>query len=328
MVYLQNKVLTVSVAAFNVEKYIEECLLPFTQDGVSERCEVLVIDDGGTDNTRKVAERFERDYPNTFSIVHKENGGWGSTVNTAIQLASGKYFKQLDGDDYFLSSSLNDFLDELERTESDIVFSPFITFISSTKEKIETRKPAEHYCAEMHKEYPIGSLKAASNIAMHQCTFKTSILKNNNISLLEHAFYTDVEFVEKALCYSSKVTFVPMTVYCYRTERAGQSMSVEGIRKHYREHERVLFRIADHLRENIVSPGYAHAVQCLNAMIIHHYYFCSKLSPTREHLQEIKAFDSKLKNEYPEFYEQNGKRVKLLRKTHFLLYLPMCRLEV
>ena len=322
---MQHKVLTVSIAAYNVEKYIEECLTPFTQAGVYDRCEVIVIDDGGTDHTKEIAGRFAQMYPDTFQVVHKANGGWGSTVNTGIRLAHGQYFKQLDGDDYFDSETLNSFLDALEKIETDIVLSPYVTFVSDTKEIIEQSKPAECFGVELNKKYDISTLNPQF-VAMHQCTFKTSILQNNMEPLLEHAFYTDVEYIIKAFCASSTIMFVPMVVYWYRVARDGQSMSTEGMRKHYKEHESVVFRIADFLQDKENALGYAIASKRLVIMLGWQYLFYTKIPVSLQHFHEVKVFDQKLKK-YPEFYKKCGKGAKLLRMTHFLAYFPICWYE-
>lgn len=317
------KVLTVSVAAFNVQDYIEECLRPFTQESAAERCEVLIIDDGATDKTYEIAERFEKEFPKTFKVIHKENGGWGSTVNCGIQLASGKYFKQLDGDDYFDIKGLISFLDALQKTESDIVLSPFVTFVSDTKQVVGKKEPSEKFKTDTYKEYNLNELNQSVNIAMHQCAFKTSILKNNNISLLEHAFYTDVELVIKALCSSNTVTFVPMTVYCYRTQRAGQSMSIDGISKHYKEHEQVVFRIAAFLREKKNAPGYGLACKRFKSMIIFQYRIYSNLKPSVQLFREVRAFDHTMRRKFPEFYQVNSRRIRVMRMTGFIVRIPL-----
>jgi glycosyltransferase involved in cell wall biosynthesis len=100
---MKSKILTVSVSAYNVENYIDEALSKFLVLGdMLNDIEILIIDDGGTDRTKDIALMYAQKYPETYKFIHKQNGGWGSTVNTGIRLASGKYFKQLDGDDYFL----------------------------------------------------------------------------------------------------------------------------------------------------------------------------------------------------------------------------------
>ena len=323
MVAKQRKVLTVSVAAYNVEDYIEQCLQPFAQDGVKERIEVLVVDDGGTDRTAEIAAIYQAQYPETIKVVHKENGGWGSTVNKAINLATGKYFKQLDGDDYFDKDKLIPFLDELEKTNADIVLTPFVTFISNTGEIKKITDPIEKLEARPYKEYNLTELKQNVNIAMHQCTFKTVNLRDNNIQLLENAFYTDVELVTKALYYSETVCLFPYIIYHYRVMRDGQSWSIDGMRKHYKEHEKVIFRIADFLKTMPKTSGYGLAFQRLKEMIYYQYYFYWHLKPSIIHQKELRTFDATMKNDYPELYALGSRKVRVLRNCHFILYLPL-----
>lgn len=83
-----KKILTVSIAAYNVEKYIEECLIPFYNEKIVDALEIFIIDDGGTDNTMKIAKKYADEYPDTFKLIHKKNGGWGSTVNYGIEHAT------------------------------------------------------------------------------------------------------------------------------------------------------------------------------------------------------------------------------------------------
>ena len=96
---MERPLLTVSVAAYNVEKYIENTLECFQDPALAGLVEVLVTDDGGSDSTMEIAGRIAKEYPEIFILCHKENGGWGSTVNYGLARAKGKYFKLLDGDD-------------------------------------------------------------------------------------------------------------------------------------------------------------------------------------------------------------------------------------
>ena len=106
-----EKILTVSIAAYNVETFIEEALDSFLVPEIMNKIEVLVINDGGTDQTMEKAKKYADQYPDTFKLVYKENGGWGSTVNYGIKHATGKYFKLLDGDDYFEKDNLIAFIE-------------------------------------------------------------------------------------------------------------------------------------------------------------------------------------------------------------------------
>lgn len=86
---------------------------------------MIIEDDGSTDRTFDIAKKYEKLYPDVYKAVHKENGGYGSTINNSIKLANGKYFKQLDGDDWFDTEHLEDFLSWLLKVNSDFVITPY-----------------------------------------------------------------------------------------------------------------------------------------------------------------------------------------------------------
>ena len=120
-----SKVLTISIAAYNVEKYIRQALDSLLIKDI-DKLEILVEDDGGTDGTADIVKEYEKKYPNSIKLVHKENGGYGSTINKSIGIATGKYFKQLDGDDWYDKSNLQKLVNILEKINSDVVYSPYV----------------------------------------------------------------------------------------------------------------------------------------------------------------------------------------------------------
>ena len=67
-----NKILTVSIAAYNVEEFIENTLNSLLIDNI-EDLEILVQDDGGNDRTKEIVEEYEKKYPDIIKLVHKEN---------------------------------------------------------------------------------------------------------------------------------------------------------------------------------------------------------------------------------------------------------------
>ena len=109
-----DKILSVSIASYNVEKFLgqtlDSCLVP----EIMEKLEVIVVNDGSKDGTAAVAEEYVKKAPDTFVLINKENGGYGSTVNAGIQAATGKYFRLLDGDDWFDRDGLREFIGILE----------------------------------------------------------------------------------------------------------------------------------------------------------------------------------------------------------------------
>ena len=122
-----EKILTVSIAAYNVQNYIKKTLESLLVGKIDD-LEILVEDDGGTDRTINIVKEYEEKYPNIVKLVHKENGGYGSTINKSIEIASGKYFKQLDGDDWYDSENFTEFLNLLRKIDVDAIYTPYKEF--------------------------------------------------------------------------------------------------------------------------------------------------------------------------------------------------------
>lgn len=83
-----------------MEKYLRRCLnsLIIDEEGMKQ-LEVLVINDGSKDSSSQIAHEYQNKYPDTYRVIDKENGNYGSCVNKGIVKATGKYFKILDADD-------------------------------------------------------------------------------------------------------------------------------------------------------------------------------------------------------------------------------------
>ena len=135
-----EKLLTIVVPAYNVEKYIKNCLDSFIDLSVLRSLEILIVDDGSTDSTASLAHTYEQKYPYSFKVLSKENGGHGSTINYAIPRATGKYFKVVDGDDWLDKSLLPQFVQLLKHTHSDVISNDFNLVDDRTKKVTKRRK--------------------------------------------------------------------------------------------------------------------------------------------------------------------------------------------
>lgn len=313
-----DKILTVSIAAYNVENFIEQCLKPFANHTFDNVLEVLIIDDGGTDDTVKIAQKYESFYPRIFKVVHKENGGWGSTVNYGIENAHGKYFKQLDGDDHYNIKFIGRFLEFLSNSDADIVYTPFDVFEN------ESDRFIYHEQEKLFELYTIYNLNDIDRIAlrMHTLTFKTSNLRQNKIKLLEKCFYTDVELVIKALYSSKTIEFTDIPVYCYRVGRTEQSVSFSSMIKHYKEHEMVLFQLIDVYKEHMGDKKNNFIAHRIRQMVDVNYEILVHMKPTSENKKRMVLFDKKLSH-FEDFYDVSNKKIVVMRKTKFRTYLPL-----
>ena len=79
-----------------------------------DRVEIIIVDDGSSDNTLQIAKKYEEKFPNIVRVIHQENGGHGEAVNTGIKNATGLYFKVVDSDDCLGRKALEKVLNLLE----------------------------------------------------------------------------------------------------------------------------------------------------------------------------------------------------------------------
>ena len=121
-----SKILSVSVAAYNMENFIGECLNSFCMCKNLNLMEIIVNDNGSTDRTDQIVQLYVDKYPDVFHLIKRKiNGHYGAVLNTAIQNATGEYFKLVDGDDWVNAEALDHLIEVLKNTEADVVINNY-----------------------------------------------------------------------------------------------------------------------------------------------------------------------------------------------------------
>ena len=107
------KLLSVAIPCYNSEAYMKKCIQSILPGG--EEVEIIIVDDGSSDGTAAIADRYAEEYPTIIKAVHQENGGHGEAVNTGIRNATGLYFKVVDSDDWLSRDAYLQALSHLEK---------------------------------------------------------------------------------------------------------------------------------------------------------------------------------------------------------------------
>lgn len=240
-----EKILSICVPAYNIENYIDSCVLSMAKSKILDKIEIIIVNDGSSDGTLSNALELKERYPNSIVIIDKENGGHGSTINNAISNATGKYFKNVDGDDWVDTKAFEEYVCKLCELDVDVVFTDFTSvYVNSNKLILESME--ERHKFPQNRIFDINLLLSSHNVpAMHSLTYKTKLLQTNNVSLNEHCFYVDVQYYTFPMEFVNSAYYLPLNVYQYRLEREGQSVSIEGIIKHFNDHLLVLQSIID-----------------------------------------------------------------------------------
>lgn len=317
-----EKLLTVVVPTYNVEKYIEQNLSSFVIQEIMEELEVLVINDGSTDGSADLAKKFVDKYPNTFRIVDKENGGHGSTINRGIKEAKGKYFKVVDADDWVLEQGVIQLMNTLRKVDSDLVVSNFYWYHDKKQStSVEIKEPFNG--VEYGKEYEFDSVCSNMYVKMHGMTLKTEILRNIP-KIDEHCYYVDVEYVLFPIPLVKTVTCIPDFVYMYRIGIPGQSMNINKMQKNQENFDRVLTRMFDFYQDcykKLTPEKLSYVNQYLARVVASRFKIFLSFPYSKQTKAEMKAFDEKVKEDYPEIYHAvKQKAVLMLRKSGYCLY--------
>ena len=326
-----NKILTISVAAYNVESTIErtlDSLVKGVPEEVLDAIEAIVVNDGSKDGTLKLIKKYEESYPGTVRIIDKTNGGWGSTVNAALREANGKYFRLLDGDDCFATENLVEYLGFLKESEADLVLTPFI-------KRYPDRDIVESHHPEIGQKISgFSDLDGDTDLYMHGISVKTDKMRNIGFEITENCFYTDNEYVFKAIVATDSIQRFDKNIYIYHLGVTGQSVGAEGLKKHHSDTVKVLSKMYRIYKEFLDTSGSSARNAKLRflqkglAFIADLVFVAYLVTGTPEAKAELKAFDGELRDRYKEIDSLIGgnKKIQALRASGFLLYCMMSKL--
>ncbi len=245
---MSDKLLTVTVPAYNVEAWIDQTLTSMLQEEILKELEILVVNDGSKDRTEEIAFSYQKKYPETVRVITKENGGHGSTINTGIAAATGRYFKVVDGDDWVDPQNFTALMKMLSRLNADVVGSNYTWVDHETGRPTKQQEyPFEGF--EYSRVYKIGEIAGRLTVPMHAMTIRTEILKNMTERIDEHMFHVDMEYISFPIPFCETFIFLKPSVYRYRLGRPGQSMSLEKMQANREQHLFVLHHIQQYIEQ-------------------------------------------------------------------------------
>lgn len=314
-----SKLLTIVIPCYNVEQYLAGCLDSILLPEYNGVLEVLAINDGSRDGTLALAREYEKRFPDILRVVDKPNGGWGTVINLAIKEARGRYFKILDSDDWFDKAAFAELMARLKECEADIFVSNFTEHY--TDKTIAGKSYPESLCGntlsldKFIEEEPKFTLFPMTNI-----TVKVDIIKQGNV-ILPDRYYGDICFFIYVHALSNSVYVTNLNVYQYRKFVDGQSTSVAGYIRNFRDYIEVNRRLVSFFAN---TPLTKYKKLIIKSNLIRNIGFTYKLLMSREYcgnLEESKDilldFNKFLKNNSVELYRASNRITN--KKVPFIL---------
>lgn len=224
-----DKILSVVIPTYNMEEYLKGCLDSFILpvQSLMSSLEVLVVIDGATDKSSSIAHQYQDRYPETFRVIDKENGNYGSCINRGLKVATGKYIRILDADDSYNTENFARFLQILSSIDADLILSDY-NLVDNNGNILERRS---FDLETMITTDVVKVLKPVSELEMHAITYRRQILLDINYHQTEGISYTDTEWAFIPLMAVNTVCYVNLQIYNYLVGRPGQTMDISVLRK-------------------------------------------------------------------------------------------------
>ncbi len=319
------KTLSISVAAYNMEKLIRQNLDSFVHSSVADEVEVLVIDDGSKDSTADIVREYEAKFPGVVRLIQQENAGPGSTVNRGMEHATGKYFRMVDADDW-VGDGFVKYVQALKETDADMVVADYTC--------VDDQSGQQKFCPA--QGLPVGEVVAFDSVCrgltleMHAVTFRTEILQKNGIRLF-NGFYTDIQYLLFPAPFVNTVLYVDANVYMYRVSLSGQSMAAPSMQRNVQMHDDMVFSVAA-LYERIKVERPAVAAYVLDKLV---YVAGTELGtwlsfvPSKEAKAKLFDYFARLQATCPDAYAGfcRYKTVRVLRLLGGVLYPLVSRMH-
>lgn len=197
---------TIIVPVYNVEEYLETCLMSLVNQTMpKDQMEVLVINDGSTDNSLEICEQFAEKY-SFIKAFSKQNEGLSATRNYGIKRAQGKYLFYLDSDDYLTENTVEKVTDFFDRVYDEV---DLVSYYECNY--VDNRIISAHY-----RYYKAFKGEGVYDLEEHPYITQTRVnVCVKNLGEKNHLFHHDRNFRQEDQEYNNRVLMDKMKIgYC------------------------------------------------------------------------------------------------------------------
>jgi glycosyltransferase involved in cell wall biosynthesis len=216
---------SVIVPVYNTERYLRQCLQSLKEQSLRD-IEVICVNDGSTDNSREIIEQFVTE-DHRFKAIHKNNTGYGHTVNMGIKASQSPYIGIVESDDFAEPNMFQRLYDAAEKSSAEFVKANYNSYSDSSLnpavfEEMLGAFPYEQVFSikDHHKIFGF------PNPSVWSALYRKSFLEDKDIWFLETpgASYQDMSFLFKVCVNAERVYFIRDAVLNYRVDNIDSSV--------------------------------------------------------------------------------------------------------
>ena len=301
------KLLTLVVPSYNVENFLRTCVERMVPAG--PELDVLIVDDGSTDGTPRIADALAAEYPDIVRVIHQENGGHGEGLNQGIREARGVYLKSVDADDRIDTESLIALLNLLREhaapeTWADLIINDYVYDHTDRESVFQVRYNHVFHASRVDTWETCGHFPIWKQFMIHSMAYRVALLREHHYELPKHTFYEDNLYIYQPLPWVKTVLYLPCPLYGYTVGQANQSVNPKNLLHRMGQNTEMVTRmictwkweeirkLPRHLRGYMISflSG-----QILNVTVMHeHANNDESRALNRGMWERIQAFDPEL----------------------------------
>ena len=229
--------ISIIVPVYNVEKYLERCVCSLlNQDMPSSDYEIILVNDGSTDNSESIAMSFAEKYDN-IKLISQENQGLSGARNTGLANASGEYILFVDSDDFLKTNVIGKVYCKCIENQLDICFYSFELLDS----KLNVINISEPLCRPGKVYTGIELLKLTNDFgSVWKCFYSHKLIKDYKLSFYPRITHQDSDFNYAAYAVAKRIMGMDIVGYAYYWNN--QSLS----------RERVIPKIIHNIKSDII----------------------------------------------------------------------------
>lgn len=204
---IDNPKVSVIIPVFNGEPFLDRCLSSVINQSYND-IEIIIINDGSTDNTQSICESYSKNDPRVI-IINKKNEGVSTARNVGLDTAVGDYIYFVDADDYVLEDGIEKLVKKAIDNAADIIVAEYYVAYKGKKDKVTPVR------AKSLNNFLCSILSGENHSALWNKLFKNKVFEGIR-------FPTDISYMEDKVLISQllmshkpKIDFLNSPVYVY-----------------------------------------------------------------------------------------------------------------
>ncbi len=223
--------LSIIVPVYNTEAYLAVCLDSLLDNELlkEEAYEIITVNDGSTDGSRKILAEYSKRFPESIRIADTPNGGLGHARNTGLALAKGDWLLFVDSDDYLTAGAVREIfeaVDAAEQTEADVAVFDFVHVDErgNTLASFSGCERDEPFSLKGYPEFLFSPMNAVNKL------WRRTLFTETGIHFPDRLWFEDLATSPKLYLHSKRFLPVHRAWYCYLQRRGSITNSTSAAR--------------------------------------------------------------------------------------------------